>query len=80
MRMKFSEMLKVMFESAQLVNQRPIGRHPGSPDELYLCPNDLLLGRASPEVPQKSFADMASLKSCFFFVRHVINCFLEKVD
>ena len=51
--MSFSELQTVMFGAAQLVNQRPIGRHPTHPDDgSYLCPNDLLLGRASPEVPQ----------------------------
>ena len=36
----FSEVQTVIYEAAQLVNQRPIGRHPTSPDEgSYLCPN-----------------------------------------
>ena len=49
--MNFSELQTVMYEAAQIVNQVPIGKHPTSPDDgSYLCPNDLLLGRASPEV------------------------------
>ena len=44
--MTFSELQTVCFEAANLINERPIGRHPTSPDdESYLCPNDLLLGR-----------------------------------
>ena len=43
-------------EVANLVNQRPIGRIPSDPDDgSYLCPNDMLLGRASSTVPQGPF-------------------------
>ena len=46
--LRFSELETVCFEAANLVNERPIGRHPTSPDDgTYLCPNDLLLGRAT---------------------------------
>ena len=31
--MRFSELQTVMFEAAQIVNQRPIGRHPTSPED-----------------------------------------------
>lgn len=56
--MSFSKLQTVMFEAAQLGNQRPIGRHPAHPHERsYLCPNDLLLGRVSPEVPQGPFME-----------------------
>ena len=41
-----------MFEAANLLNERPIGRHPTSPDEgTYICPNDPLLGRCTSIVP-----------------------------
>ena len=47
------ELQTVMFEAAQLVNQRPIGNHPKDPsDGVYLSPNDLLLGRSTPAIPQ----------------------------
>ena len=37
--MRFNELQNVMFEAAQLVNQRPIGRHPTDPEDgSYLCP------------------------------------------
>lgn len=46
--MTFSELQTVCFEAGNLINERPIGRHPTSPDdESYLCPNDLLLGRST---------------------------------
>ncbi len=38
------------------MNQRPIGRIPNDPDDgPYLCPNDMLLGRATSEIPQGPF-------------------------
>ena len=50
----FSEFQTVMYEAAELVNERPIGRTPTQPDDgSCLCPNDLLLGRASTRVPFK---------------------------
>ena len=61
--MSFSELQTVMFEAAQLVNQRPIGAHPTSPEESpYLCPNDLLLGRSTSHVPQGPFLEQAGMK------------------
>ena len=55
----FSEFQTVIYEASQLVNQRPIGRSPTQPDDgTYLCPNDLLLGRASSHVPQGPFKEV----------------------
>ena len=52
----FSELQTVLFEIANLINERPIGRHPTSPDDgTYLCPNDLLLGRSTARVPSGPF-------------------------
>ncbi len=43
----------VLFETANLLNQRPIGRIPNAPaDGTYLCPNDIVLGRASTNTPK----------------------------
>ena len=40
------ELYTYLLESANLVNQRPIGRAPNDPDDgSYLRPNDILLGR-----------------------------------
>ena len=42
----------IVFEVANLVNERPIGRHPTDPEDgVYLCPNNMLLGRATTRVP-----------------------------
>ena len=52
--MTFSELQTVCFEAANLINERPIGRHPTSPDdESCPCPkcNDLFFGRSASRVP-----------------------------
>lgn len=60
--LSYADLQTVMFEIANLINQRPIGIKPGSDLDLgsYLCPNDLLLGRASPIVPRGVFEDNCS--------------------
>ena len=68
-----------MMESAQLINQRPIGLLPGSPDEgTYLCPNDLLLGRATPNTPQGNFKERTSQKHRLDFVESLVNTFWKR--
>jgi hypothetical protein len=75
----FSEFQTVMYEAAQLVNQRPIGRHPTHPDDgSYLCPNDLLLGRATSHVPQGPFKERTSNKHRFDFLQCVVNQFWKR--
>ena len=47
-----------LLEIGNLINQHPTCRIPNDPDDgAYLCPNDMLLGRATPEVPQGPFND-----------------------
>lgn len=45
----FGELQTVLFEVANLLNEHPIGLEPGSDVNVgcFLCPNELLLGRAS---------------------------------
>ena len=77
--MRFSELQTVLFESAQLVNQRPIGRHPSHPnEESYLCPNDLLLGRSSSEVPQCAMDEKVTSCRRFNFTQSVISAFWKR--
>ena len=74
--MTFSELQTVCFESANLVNERPIGRHPTSiEDGSYLCPNDLILGRCSSRVPSGPFRETRNPRLRFEFVQRVINAF-----
>ena len=77
--MKVCELQTAMFEAAELVNERPIGLHPASPgDGVYLCPNDLLLGRASNSVPQGPFQERCSNKHRFEFIQTVVNTFWRR--
>ena len=75
----FSELQTCVFEAAELVNERPIGAHPESPEEgVYLCPNDLLLGRASNSVPQGPFKERASNEHRFDFLQQVVGAFWKR--
>ena len=49
-----------------MMNERPIGRHPTDPaDGAYLCPNDILLGRATTRVPSGPFNEHVNIKQRF---------------
>ena len=75
----FSELQTCLMEAAQLVNQRPIGVLPGTPkDGTYLCPNDLLLGRASSKIPQGPFKERTSHKHRFDFLQSIISAFWKR--
>ena len=75
----YSELQTVLFEVANLLNERPIGRHPTSPGEgTYLCPNDLLLGRASSRVPGGPFKEATNVRQRFEFVQQIVNAFWKK--
>ena len=76
---RFNELKVVMFEAAQIVNQRPTGRHTTSPDDgSYLCPNDLFLGRSSANVLHGPFYERANQKFCFDNVQQVVEHFWKK--
>ena len=77
--MQFSELQTCLFEAAELVNERPIGTHPSSPDEgVYLCPNDLLLGRASSHSPQGPFRERSNNKCRIDFIEGVVKSFWKR--
>ena len=77
--MTFSELQTVVFEAAGLVNERPIGSHPSSPDEsTYLTPNDLLLGRATRRAPQGPFEEQWNHKRRHNYVQSVVSCFWKR--
>lgn len=77
--LSFSELQTVMFEAAQLVNQRPIGRKSNEPDEgSYLCANDLILGRTTPSVPQGPFKERCSHKYHLYFLEKLVEQFWIK--
>ena len=62
------------------MNERPIGRHPTSPEDgHYLCPNDLLLGRATSRVPQGPFKIDVSNKRRFELVQNIVSLYWKKM-
>jgi hypothetical protein len=75
----FSELQTVCFEAANLVNERPIGRNQTSPDDgTYLCPNELLLGRATSRIPSGPFRETANPNHRHEFVQKIIDAFWKK--
>ena len=52
------ELYTCLLEVSNLLNQRPIGKLSQDPDDgAYLCPNNILLARATNSVPQGPFRD-----------------------
>ena len=77
--LSYNELQTVVFEAAQIVNQRPIGQHPSHPDDgTYLTPNDLLLGRSSSHVPQGPFQESTNTKQRFNFLQEVVGQFWKR--
>ena len=61
------------------MNQRPIGRVPNDLDDgKYLCPNDMLLGRATSEVPQGPFNDTKNPRRRVDFVQKIVDSFWKR--
>ena len=76
----FSELQTVMFEVANLMNERPIGHHPSDPSEgSYLCPNNPLLGRASHKVPSGPFKEPTSIKHRHETIQQIVNSYSKKM-
>ena len=75
----FSEMTTVFYEAAQLVNERPIGRHPTSTEDgVYLAPNDLLLGRSSRNIPYNDYLATSNLAVRYHFVQQIVSAFWKR--
>ena len=73
------ELYTCLLEEANLVNQRPIGRIPNDPDDgAYLCPNDILLGRATNTVPQGPFRHTENPRHRFEFCQKIVDSFWKK--
>ena len=75
--LSFGELETVMFEVANLLNERPIGMKPGYDISLgtYLCPNDLLLGRASNKVPNGPIFDTSDVRKRFSIIQSIVTSF-----
>ena len=77
--LKFSELLTVMYESANLINERPIGKmNLDLTDGAYLCPNDLILGRASSRTASGPFDESKHPKRRHDFIQEIVNAFWIK--
>ena len=75
----FSELQTILFEIANLLNERPIGIHPTDPEEgTYLCPNDLLLGRASCRVPPGTMDVSDDPRKRIGLIQQVVDAFWQK--
>ena len=62
-----------------MINERPIGRHPTSPDdESYLCPNDLLLGRSTSRVPSGPFVQTNNPRHRYEFIQKIVDNFWRR--
>ena len=76
----YSDLQTVMYRTANLVNERPIGVKPGLDLEMggYLCPNDLLLGRSSGAVPEGEFDVSFNATKRLKFIDSMLNCFWKR--
>ena len=73
------ELYTCLLEVANLVNQRPIGRPSNDPDDgSYLCPNDMLLGRDSSQVPQGPFEETKNPRRRVEFVQKIVESFWKR--
>ena len=76
-RLTFSELQTTFYEAANLVNERPIGKHPTEP-EAYLSPNHILLGRATTRVPAGPFKEPTNHGKRFELVQKFIDDFWRR--
>ncbi|KAL9977451.1 hypothetical protein ACROYT_G014855 [Oculina patagonica] len=65
---------KLCYEAADLLNERPIGQHPTSPDDTY----DLLLGRSTSKIPNGPFTYSTDPRRRFEFIQMVTDNFWKK--
>ena len=78
--MEFSVLQTIMFEVTELINSKPIGRHPTNPEDVvYLSPNDLLLGRSSNRAPQGPFSEGTGSKRRYEFIQSLTSGFWKKM-
>ena len=73
------ELYTCLLEVANLLNERPIGRIPNDPDDgAYLCPNDIILGRATNKVPQGPFRHTENPRHRFEFCQKIVDTFWKR--
>lgn len=76
----FGELQTALFNVASMMNERPIGVKPCFNLELgnYLCPNDLLLGRATVNCPQGTYGSDGDHKRRLEFIQKIVESFWKK--
>ncbi|XP_062586321.1 uncharacterized protein LOC134247947 [Saccostrea cucullata] len=75
----FSELQTVLFEAANLINERPIGTKVCDPNEgTYLCPNDLLLGKSTVRVPQMQMEERCNPRLRWKFIQQLVDTFWKR--
>ena len=73
------ELYTILLQVANIVIQRPIGRPINDPDDgAYLCPNDLLLGRASSHIPQGPFLQTKNPRDRVEFLQKILDSFWKR--
>ena len=73
------ELQMLVFEVANLLNERPIGMKSIDPLSMPpLCPNDLLLGRASSRAPSGSFDYKCGPSRRYQFCQQIINDYWKR--
>ena len=78
--LSLSEFQTVLFEIANVTNERPIGRHPTDPaDGAYLWPNNIQLGSATTRAPSGSFNESVYMRQRFELVQLIADCFWKKM-
>ena len=77
--LSWNEMSTVFAEVKSLINSRPLGYLSSDPsDPQPLTPNHLLLGRASPYVPQGPFEESTNPRKRFAFVQNLTQQFWRR--
>ena len=75
----FSELQTVVFEASDLVNERPLAiSHTRGNDDLalnYICPNQLLLGRASGRMQSGDWSNVSNVSRRTKYVQEVVSKF-----
>ena len=77
--MTYSEFQTILFQCSNILNERPIGIDKSKEkDFTYLCPNDMLLGRASSRAPVDSFCKRNSIIKRMVFIDSLVDSFWRK--
>ena len=73
------ELYTCLLVTANLLNQHPIRHVPNDPDNgAYLCPNDMLLGRVTPDVSQGLFKGTRNPCKQVEFVQRIVDSFWKR--